>query len=121
MNAPPKKDDPRDFAAVMFDLPQAHAAMGDAIQKLVGAVRLTGKSGTVTLKLKIASHPNNDHVIDITPDVTLAVPKLPIRGGSFYPDKHDNVTKDDPATLWREDDLQDTPAASRDTGEIREI
>lgn len=121
MHIPPKKDEPRDFAAVMIDLPQAHAAMGDALQKLVGAVRLTGKKGTVTLTLAVNTHPNNDQVIDITPDVKLVIPKPPIRGGTFYPDDSNNVTKDDPATLWREDDLKDTPTADRASGEIKEI
>lgn len=116
-----KKAEPRDFSGVLIDLPQAHTAASEALQKVVEAVRLTGKVGSVTIKLKVGLHPNNDQVIDLTPDVTLTIPKQPIRGGSFYPDKDNNVSKEDPATLWRDSDLQDLPAHHAATGEIKDV
>ena len=114
---------PRDFASTLLDLPGAHKELGEVMQKLISAVKETGKAGTVTLKIGVKLLPGNDNAIIITPTVTPALPKMDLKAGVFYADRNNNPVRNDPNQpgLFAEDDLRDAPAHDATTGEIKEL
>jgi len=100
-----KKPEPRDYAAVLLDLPDAHTDASQKLHDLIEAVRDTRKGGTLTVTFKVAVGKLNEETIEIEPDVTVKLPKWPLRGEVFYPDKHGNPSKEDPSHLWRGDNI----------------
>lgn len=119
----PKEEKPelREYAAVLCDMPQAHAVATDALNKLIAGVRDTGKAGTLAVKFKVSVSKLNESMIEIQPDVAISIPKQALRGAGFYPDENNNITKDDPSQLWRDEDIRSAPAfVDLSTGEIKE-
>jgi hypothetical protein len=79
------------------------AAIHDAAKELndlVRAVKDTGKSGTLTIKLTVEPDKTDDTVVTIQPDVTLKLPKKARAKGIFYVDpKTYDITREDPRQL----------------------
>jgi len=116
-----KKPEPRDYAAVLLDLPSAHTDASEKLHELIAAVRDTGKGGTLAVTFKVTVGKLNDETVEIVPDVTVKVPKWPLRGGVFYPDDDGRPSKDDPSQLWRGDEIRDAPTfIDAQSGEIKE-
>lgn len=116
-----EKPELRDYAAVLLDLPGAHLDATEQLNKLIGAVRDTGKTGTLTVKIKVSVGKLDNTTLELLPDVSVSIPKMPLRGGVFYADDTNNPTKDDPAQLWRGDDIRSAPTfadINLSTGEV---
>jgi len=100
-----KKIEPRDYALVLLDLPSAHTDASQKLHDLIEAVRDTGKGGTLAVTFKVTVGKLDNETVEIVPDVTAKLPKWPLRGEVFYPDKNGNPSKENPSHLWRGDDL----------------
>lgn len=71
------------------------AELGDALQELVTAVQENGKSGTLTLQVKVASN-GDDLTVTVTDKITVKKPE-PARGAAiFYIDVHGNLVRRNP-------------------------
>lgn len=101
--------DLRDYAAVLMDLPGAHLDATQKLNEVIGAVRDTGKAGTLLVKFKVSVGKLDDQTLEILPDVVASIPRHALKGGVFYPDGNNNPTKDDPSQLWRGDDIRSAP------------
>lgn len=99
------------------------AAIHDAakdLNELVRAVKATGKSGTLTIKLTVEPDKADDTVCTIQPDVTLKLPKKARAKAIFYiDDKTGDLTREDPRQtqmkLEREETLKEQGATALTT------
>ena len=76
--------------AVISDLSQA-------LREVAGAVQLVGKSGTVTLKLKVAIAQGTSGTLVISDEVIAKLPKAEKQGSIFFADPDNNLVREDPA------------------------
>lgn len=116
-------DDPREFAAVIVDLPDANTELGAGLQELIKAVRATGKPGTLSLKLGVKLLAGTESTLQFIPQVTVSAPKRDLRSGVFYADRHNNPRRNDPNQpgLFDETEVRDVPNADARTGEVKEL
>lgn len=67
-----------------------------ALREVAGAVQLVGKSGTVTLKIKLAVAQGTSNTLVISDDISKNIPKASKQGTIFYADENNNLVRNDP-------------------------
>jgi hypothetical protein len=73
-----------------------------ALREVNKAVQLTGKGGSVTLKIKIAPAQNINGAVAVEDDIKTTLPS-PQKGGSlFYADENGTLLREDPKQLHME-------------------
>lgn len=79
------------------------AALIDAnneLSEVVRAVKATGKSGSITLKITVEPDKTDDTVVTFQPDVAVKKPKKPYaKGIFFFDDKTGQISREDPRQL----------------------
>ncbi len=85
------------------------AAINDAAKdflELCQRVRDTGKPGSITLTIKVNPDKNDPDVYEVTPDVTVKLPKVARAKGLFYMTPAAELVREDPkqAKMFDEDD-----------------
>lgn len=123
---PIEDDDPRDYAVLMTELPDANADAACELRRVVAAVRATGKAGALTVKLAVSLVPGSegmDNALVVKPTVTAAVPKTDARSRVFFADSDNNPVRNDPnqMPLFNDGDLKEAPAHDPRTGEVKEV
>lgn len=118
-----KKPEAREAASILVDLPDANRELGEKLQSLIGAVRDTGKAGSVTLKIGVKLLAGTDSTLMFAPTVTSTEPKRDLRSGVFYADRHNNPQRNDPNQpgLFSDEDVRDVPNADPATGEVKDL
>ncbi len=123
-----KKDAPRDFAVIIAEMPDANIDAARELQRVVEAVRDTGKAGALTIKISVGLAPGaqggqGDRELLIKPSVTPTIPKHDSKSRMFYADDENNIQRNDPTTmpLFQDTDIKDAPAHHPTTGEIKEV
>lgn len=89
----------RELAAVLIDLPGAHAEASARLSEVIAAVRDTGKPGALTLTLKISLGKLNESMIEVVPLVGAKVPRRALPGEYFFPTDAGDLSKNDPNRL----------------------
>ena len=92
-----KPDEAQDFAAVLAQHNKG-AALDEASKKLteiIEAVRNTGKTGSITVKLTITRSNDNKRMLKIDDDVKAVVPKEK-RRSLWFPDDNNQLHRNDP-------------------------
>lgn len=117
----------RPFADVLLELNAGltHTELSDGLNELVQAVKLYGKSGTLTLSIKVRPAGRNaGSTVMITDDVKLKLPEGERADSVFFVDTDGNLTRNPPGQErlpLREVPgavLIDLPNADPQTGEI---
>lgn len=67
-----------------------------ALRTLTEAVQRTGKSGTVSLKLKIAPAQGTSNTLILSDTISVNEPKEKEQGSIFFPDDSHNLVRNDP-------------------------
>lgn len=123
-----EKAEPREYAAILVELPQAHAEATAELAKVIAAVRDTGKAGALNVQFKVTVGKIDESTIEIVPLVKSVIPRQALKGGVFYEDADGNPTKEDPSQLWRGEDIRSAPTfrddnvtANARTGEVHDI
>lgn len=68
-----------------------------AMREVAEAVQNIGKSGTITLKIKVAVAQGTSNTLVISDEVKTTLPKAERRGSIFYVDPQNNLVRNDPA------------------------
>lgn len=69
----------------------------EELKEVVKAVRATGKSGTITLKLKVSMlNSRDENVVKLTPNVTTTLPKKPPHETIMFSTADGSLLRDDP-------------------------
>lgn len=99
---------------------QSHHELSEALNELVQAVALIGKSGTLTYVLKVAPAGRNaEATVMITDDIKLKAPEGDRPDSVFFVDKDGNLSRHNPAQIRMP--LREVPGGvivDPDTGEI---
>ncbi|SKM82331.1 Uncharacterised protein [Mycobacteroides abscessus subsp. massiliense] len=90
----------RPFADFLRELNKGrvHEELTQGLHDVVEAVKATGKSGTLTLKLKVAEQ-KNTVMLTIEDDVVVNPPKASRQTSLWFVDKDGNVSRSDPSQL----------------------
>lgn len=70
--------------------------ISQALREVAGAVLLVGKSGTVTIKLKVAVAQGTRNTLVISDEITAKIPKADKQGSIFFADHNNNLVREDP-------------------------
>lgn len=125
--APSKPDDAaesRDFVAFLMDRPRTHGELSDGLRDMVAKVVETGKAGTLSLSIRVAPFEKDVSRLIVTEEIRLKLPEHDRPAGIFFPDRDNNLTKDDPNAfpLFRDEDVRNAPAGTNfATGEVKEL
>lgn len=116
--------EPGDFAAFLASTrPKTNLEMAEELKKLVGAVRDTGKAGSLTLTIKVAPVDGSTDVVAVHDVVKANRPEHTRLPSLAYPDRENNLKRTDPNSMplfETDEDIKDAPAADPRTGEIKE-
>lgn len=98
-----------------------HDELSDALFDLIGRVRDTGKKGSLQLTVTVAPLKGDVNVLVVSDEIKLRLPEHDRNASLFYPDRHGNLTRQDPNQLAFES-LREVPSrVDPITGEIKEI
>lgn len=88
------------FALFLQDLRdgRAHAEMTTELEKVLAAVRDTGKGGSLTLKIKVkpSGRGNDVDKVTITDDITSSLPQLEHGDDMFYLTEDNDLSRNHP-------------------------
>lgn len=119
-----KEQEPGDFAAFLASTrPKTNAELAEELKRLVGAVRDTGKAGSLTLTISIKPVDGSTEVVAVHDVIKVNKPEHTRLGSLAYPDNENNLKRTDPNSmpLFEDDeDIKDAPVADPQTGEIKE-
>ena len=94
------------------------AELGDAVQKVVAAVRAVGKSGAVTLTVKIApAMKNSTEVLTVEATVKTRVPEAEHGATIFFATEDNRLVRNDPKQQMLPLRVIDMP----EKGELKEV
>ena len=98
---------------------RTHHELSEKLNELVQAVQETGKSGTLTLTVKIDQAKGMD-ALRVSDTVKVQLPGLDRPVSLFFPDEHHNLRRDDPSQLSFES-LREVPAERSAETPLREV
>jgi hypothetical protein len=119
----PTKKESGDFAAFLASIrPNTNTELADELTTLVQAVKDTGKAGTLTLTLTIKPVDGSTNVVGVHDVIKVKKPERTRMGSLAYPDKNNNLSRTDPASmpLFETDDDIKSADVDLQTGEIKE-
>lgn len=95
----------------------ANDAATEQLEKLVQAVQLTGKKGTVTIKIEVGKLKDGDTELQVQMKVSSSIPVADIPKGIYYPGEHGSLHRTDPRQLsMLKDDSADRERNLRGVG-----
>lgn len=116
--------EPGDFAAFLASTrPKTNRELSEELKKLVGAVKDTGKGGSITLTIQIKPVDGSTTVVGVHDAIKVNRPEHTRLGSLAYPDSDNNLSRTDPNSMplfEDENDIRDAPVADPQTGEIKE-
>lgn len=94
-------DDQAEFAAflVTFNRGRTHDELTKALAEVVAAVADTGKSGTLTLTIKVSPAKGVDGMVLVEDDVKAKVPTLSRAAAMFYVTEDGTLSENHPGQL----------------------
>lgn len=91
---------------------RTHAELGEALRTLTDAVRDTGKKGTLTVTFSLETLDSGmGNALVVHDEIKVRTPQHDRKKSIFYPDKHGNLTREDPNMLPFES-LREVPTAA---------
>lgn len=109
-----------DFAAFLVATrPKTNTELTEELNKLVGAVRDTGKAGSLTLTITLKPVDGSTDVLAVHDVIKVKKPEHTRLGSLAYPDRNNNLKRTDPNSmpLFEEEDIKNVDLQ---TGEIKE-
>lgn len=87
----------QDFAAVLMSHAKgrAHTEASSEMQRVIAAVRETGKSGSITIKLSFNSDKDNPDLIKVADSIKAVVP-VEARRSVWFSDDDNSLHRNDP-------------------------
>jgi len=70
--------------------------LDEALAKLTQQCRITGKSGKLTLVLKMKPVDNGSDIMEITDSISVSKPEMPRKSALFYATDEGQLTRNDP-------------------------
>jgi len=93
-----------------------HDDLTTAINQLTAAVTTTGKTGTLTLSIKLKPT-NNSGQIEVIDDIKLSLPKENKGTSIMFATPENNLTREDPRQL----SIEGLRTVDKETGELRNV
>lgn len=118
-----KKQEVGDFATFLASTrPKTNTELSEELNKLVAAVRDTGKPGSLTLTVTVKPVDGGTTVLAVHDVIKTKRPEHNRLGSLAYPDRNNNLTRTDPNTmpLFDTDDDIREPDVNLATGEVKE-
>lgn len=84
------------FADFLIQQGRAHEELTEGLHKVIAAVADTGKSGSVTLTIKVDADKKAPGIFRISDNVSLKVPEHDRGTRIYFKDKTGNLTRSDP-------------------------
>lgn len=122
---PEEKNDekPPSFAAMLAQVrPGTDIEAAEALRKVIEAVKVTGKAGTLTLKLQVKPADGVSDAVIVYDDLAYKPPQK-TRGGSMaFITSAGDLSRTDPSAmpLWEEDIRDAGGSVNFQTGEVKE-
>ena len=87
-----------DFISTLKDVNKGQSPfeLSAALDKIVAAVKKTGKAGTLTYKLTIAPIPKTENQVGVTDEIDMKLPKEDRYTSLFFTSPDNRLTRDDP-------------------------
>ena len=119
-----KKDDRPSFAAMLAQVrPGTDIEAAETLRKVIAAVKDTGKTGSIVLRLDIKPADGGLDAVIVTDRITQKVPEKTRIGALAFVTGDGDLSRTDPTTapLFTDDDIRDASTnADPRTGEIKE-
>jgi hypothetical protein len=117
--------DVSDFATFLVSTrPKTVAELSEELNKLVGAVRETGKAGSLTLTITLKPVDGSTSVLGVHDVIKVRKPEHTRMGSLAYPDSNNRLSRSDPNSMplfEDESDVRSAPeTANPSTGEVKE-
>lgn len=115
--------DSGDFATFLASTrPKTNVELSEELQKLVAAVKDTGKAGSLTLTITLKPVDGSTNVLGVHDAIKVNKPERNRLGSLAYPDKNNNLSRTDPNTmpLFDDADLIKDMGADASTGEVKD-
>lgn len=93
-----------------------HDDLTDSINQLTEAVTRTGKTGTLTLSIKLKPT-NNSGQIEVIDDIKLGLPKENKGTSIMFATPENNLQREDPRQL----NIEGLRTVDKETGELRKV
>lgn len=99
---------------------RTHDELGEGLHDLIGRVKDTGKSGSISLTIKVEPMKKDDRMVVVSDKIAIKLPEHDRPAGVWFTDHDGNLTRNDPDQMSF-DELQDVSAPAGvdlDTGEV---
>ena len=102
---------------------RTHDELGEALHTLIARVKDTGKSGSISLTVKVEPMKKADGMVIVSDKISIKIPEHDRPSAAWFIGKDGNLQRDDPHQLQFES-LREVPAppgVDPKTGEITDI
>lgn len=82
---------------------KTHAELSERLHELIGKVLDTGKSGAITLTVKVAAEDADARRLTVTETISVKLPQPDARKSLFFADPTGNLTRQDPLQMSFDD------------------
>lgn len=112
-----------DFAAfISSSRPKTNAELSEELNKLVAAVRDTGKAGSIQLTIVVKPLDGGVSVLSVNDQIKVKRPERNREASIAYPDHNNNLSRRDPSSMpLFDDDIRDAPTTNLATGEVKDV
>lgn len=117
-----KKSRPPSFAAMLAQVrPGTDIEAAEMLRKVVAAVKETGKTGSLVIRLDVKPAGTDEDAVDVFDKLTPRIPEKSRNGARAFITPEGDLSRTDPNAmpLWQDEDIRDAGADPR-TGEIKE-
>lgn len=119
----PEKKERESFAAVLASIrPRTDIELAEELNKLIEAVKTTGKSGSLTVKFEVKLLDGGGSAVLVNDKITKNFPEKNREGSIAYIGDDNRLQRTDPSAMpLFDEDIRDAPQyADPRTGEIKE-
>jgi len=112
-----------DFATFLASIrPGTTRELSEELNNVVGAVKNTGKQGSLVLKLTIKPVDGGVSMLTVHDEIKVNKPEHNRLGSLVYPDKNNNLSRTDPTTMpLFDDEIRNIPDVNLHTGEVKDL
>lgn len=96
----------------------SHEELSEALVALVARVQETGKKGSITYTVHVEQM-KDSHALVVKDEIKIRLPEHDRSASLFFADKHNNLTRHDPAQMTFES-LREVPAADAAAADLKD-
>lgn len=99
---------------------RTHDELGDGLHDLIARVKDTGKSGSISLTIKVEPMKKDDRMVVVSDKIAIKLPEHDRPAGVWFTDANGNLTRNDPDQMVFEAlrEVPPPPGVDPTTGEV---